>query len=76
MNDLVIGHRTPAGPTGALAPEEDLSPRQREYLALNTGLAQAWPRIFPGCCGTRDADRPARALGPWPPLALAPYPQE
>ncbi|HRQ57399.1 MAG TPA: ferredoxin family protein [Azoarcus taiwanensis] len=46
----------PECPVDAIVPEEELTEDQREYLALNTELAKAWPLIVEAHAPLPDAD--------------------
>ena len=57
----------PECPVEAIVPQDELSPDQREYVALNASLAHAWPRIVASKAALSDADewagvRPKRHL--------------
>jgi ferredoxin len=50
----------PECPVEAIVPEDELTERQREYLALNASLARVWPRIVARHAPLPDADAWAR----------------
>jgi ferredoxin len=53
----------PECPVNAIVPEDELTAEQREYLALNAALAQAWPRIVEAHAPLPDADAWAKVDG-------------
>ncbi len=67
----------PECPVGAIVPEDELSDSQREYLALNATLAEAWPRIveprdpLPDAAHWAQIDAKRQWLDPAPPAKSA-----